>query len=159
RSHAMDDKQIYRSIKLRNFLSYGPAGVELELGPLNVLIGQNASGKSNLIQAFKLIRAMPRSFAGIVYEGGGVREYLYKGEKTELAELSIVVNDMVNDDVLRHSIGFGPNGQQLWMQEERIESLRTDDRKNTPEYYYEHKRGVFNLMARSRAVRIRKGAR
>ena len=30
-------------------LSFGPDGIDLELGPLNVLIGPNGSGKSNLV--------------------------------------------------------------------------------------------------------------
>ena len=38
-------------IKLENILSFGPDAQELELKPLNVLIGPNASGKSNLMEA------------------------------------------------------------------------------------------------------------
>jgi predicted ATPase len=34
-----------RSLKLNNFLSFGPESLEIELTPLNVLIGPNASGK------------------------------------------------------------------------------------------------------------------
>ena len=37
---------LIRRITLQNLLSFGPEGVELELGPLNVPIGPNGSGKS-----------------------------------------------------------------------------------------------------------------
>ena len=39
---------LIRRITLQNLLSFGPNQVELELGPLNVLIGPNGSGKSNV---------------------------------------------------------------------------------------------------------------
>jgi predicted ATPase len=32
--------------------------LELELGPLNVLIGANGAGKSNLVSFFRLLQAM-----------------------------------------------------------------------------------------------------
>lgn len=60
----MEGKRFLRSIELKNILSYGPEGVKLELEPLNVLIGPNASGKSNLIQALRLLQAAPRDIKG-----------------------------------------------------------------------------------------------
>ena len=41
----------------------GPNGVELPLAPLNVLIGANGSGKSNLLEAIALLRSAPRDLA------------------------------------------------------------------------------------------------
>ena len=43
---------LFRWISARNLLSFGPDGIDLELGPLNVLIGPNGSGKSNLLELF-----------------------------------------------------------------------------------------------------------
>ena len=45
-----------RSIMLRNFLSYGSAGVEIPLGALNIIIGPNGSGKSSLAEGIALLR-------------------------------------------------------------------------------------------------------
>ena len=42
----MEGKRFIRSLRVENFLSYGSEGEEIELQPLNVLIGANASGKS-----------------------------------------------------------------------------------------------------------------
>ena len=51
------ENNFIKYIRLKNFLSYGPKGVELKLHPLNVFIGPNAAGKSNLIEALRIIRA------------------------------------------------------------------------------------------------------
>ena len=55
----MEGKRFIRSLRVENFLSYGSEGEEIELQPLNVLIGSNASGKSNLIEAIGLLKATP----------------------------------------------------------------------------------------------------
>ncbi|WP_179991811.1 AAA family ATPase, partial [Acinetobacter sp. YH16058] len=44
-----------KSISLENFKSYS-AEQSLALGPLNLLIGANAAGKSNIIEALRLIK-------------------------------------------------------------------------------------------------------
>ena len=50
----MEENRLIRTLRLKDFLSYGGEGEEVELKPLNVLIGPNASGKSNLIEAIGL---------------------------------------------------------------------------------------------------------
>ncbi|WP_414542964.1 AAA family ATPase [Nostoc sp. CCY0012] len=52
----MEVKRFIHKIKLQNFLSYGSDGEEIELEPLNVLIGANICGKSNLIEALGILR-------------------------------------------------------------------------------------------------------
>lgn len=47
----MTKPPLIRRLTMQNFLSYGPGGVSVDLLPLNVLIGPNASGKSNLLEA------------------------------------------------------------------------------------------------------------
>ncbi|MCP4689714.1 MAG: AAA family ATPase, partial [Desulfobacterales bacterium] len=73
------DHLFINSVQLNNFLSFGPASKALELGPLNVLIGKNSCGKSNLIEAFAILRATPKNLLAPVRQGGGVREWLWKG--------------------------------------------------------------------------------
>jgi len=48
---------LIRRLTLQSFLSYGPEGTTVDLLPLNVLIGPNASGKSNLLEALAILRA------------------------------------------------------------------------------------------------------
>ncbi len=47
-------------LDLKDILSFGPDSPPIELGPLNVLIGPNASGKSNLIRALHLLSRVPK---------------------------------------------------------------------------------------------------
>jgi len=69
-----------RSLTLDNFLSFGPEPTTIELGPLNVLVGANASGKSNLIDAVRLLRALPNGLPGFLNLGGGIDEWIWKGK-------------------------------------------------------------------------------
>jgi predicted ATPase len=69
-----------KSIKLAGLLSFPPDSSAVELTPLNVLIGPNGSGKSNLIEAIELLHAAPTAFAAAIRDGGGVQEWLWKGD-------------------------------------------------------------------------------
>lgn len=90
----MEGKRFLRSIELRNILSYGPEGVKLELEPLNVLIGANATGKSNLIQALRILPAVPLDFAKPIREGGGIEEWIWKGAGGDgVARLATQIED------------------------------------------------------------------
>src|SRR2546428_7160676 len=75
----MEGKRTIQSIGLCEILSFGGGIEEIELQPLNVLIGPNASGKSNLIEIFRLLRGLPSNPSQIIREGGGVSEWLWKG--------------------------------------------------------------------------------
>ncbi len=68
-----------KSLKLNNFLSFGPGSKAVELTALNVLIGPNASGKSNFIEAIELLHATPTDLAGPIRSGGTAGEWLWKG--------------------------------------------------------------------------------
>src|SRR5437667_12598505 len=91
------DQRLLLRIKLANVLSFGPDSAPLDLENLNILIGPNAAGKSNLIEALSLIRATPVSAAssnmdlrGVVRRGGGVNEWIWKGGKRKPAVLDVV---------------------------------------------------------------------
>ncbi len=68
----LGNKKFLKSIKLQNFLSFGAASDKIELKSLNVLIGPNASGKSNLIDAINVLRESPKDLTSPVRVGGGV---------------------------------------------------------------------------------------
>lgn len=81
----MDGMRLLRTLRLTNFLSYGPEGTEIELQPLNVLIGSNGSGKSNLIEAIGLLKAAPADISSPIRAGGGMPEWPWKGEGSSRA--------------------------------------------------------------------------
>ena len=72
---------LIKELKLRNFLSFGPEGQELELGRLNVFIGPNGSGKSNLIEAIYLLQAVPKDLASPIRKLDRIGEWIWKGGK------------------------------------------------------------------------------
>jgi predicted ATPase len=76
-------------IKLKNLLSFGPEGIDLELRKLNVLIGPNGSGKSNLIDAISLLQAMPRDLTVPIREGGGILDWLWHGDDSTEAVIEV----------------------------------------------------------------------
>ena len=80
----MNGKRLIEKIRLRNILSFGDKGEEITLEPLNIIIGQNASGKSNLVDVIKLLGAFPENngLASFISKSGGVSEWLWKGKKT-----------------------------------------------------------------------------
>jgi predicted ATPase len=75
----MEGKRFIHRLRLKNLLSFGPEGVDIELEPLNVLIGPNASGKSNFIEGISLLQAAPTNIAKPISDGGGISEWLWKG--------------------------------------------------------------------------------
>ena len=89
----MEGKKLIRTIRLENILSYGPCGTEFDLEPLNVLIGPNAAGKSNLIEVLSLLAAAPRDLQAPIRGGEGVGAWLWKGsERTPTATVDVTVN-------------------------------------------------------------------
>lgn len=68
------------SIKLEGYKSI--RSMELELRPLNVFIGANGAGKSNLISFFKLLSEMQAgNLQNFVAKSGGASSLLYYGSK------------------------------------------------------------------------------
>ncbi|PZV08802.1 MAG: chromosome segregation protein SMC [Leptolyngbya sp.] len=117
----MDGYRFIHSLTLKNFLSYGSEGETIELEPLNVIIGPNASGKSNLIEAIKLFRALPQDIHRRIRAGGGVSEWLWKGgNESPIAELGCSMNFSIGDDSLSYLLKFTSSGQKTEIIFERI---------------------------------------
>ena len=68
-------------IKARNLLSFGPDGLDLDLGALNVLIGPNGSGKSNLLETVGFLHAAPQDIATPIRESGGIKNWVWYGNQ------------------------------------------------------------------------------
>ncbi len=110
----MEGKRFIRTMRLQNFLSYGGEGEEIELQPLNVLIGPNASGKSNLIEAIGLLKATPTDLTVPIRKGGGINEWLWKGKKeAPIAEIEATLEYPQGVIPIRYRIDFTVAGQRL----------------------------------------------
>jgi len=113
-------RKFLEEVKLTNLLSYGRRGVSLSLEPLNVLIGPNASGKSNLIEALTLLAAAPRDLLEPFRRGGGVEEWIWKGaDVSRIARIEVRLRLALL--ALRYQLAFSAMNYRLSISEEVIE--------------------------------------
>lgn len=117
-----------RSIKLTNFLSFGASPQEIELRPLNVIIGRNGSGKSNFLESIDLLRNTPSAVTmPIRVSGGGVSDWLYKGSRKQPATMEFVVENRANISKssfphILYKLTFTEEGQRFTILDEKITS-------------------------------------
>lgn len=110
---------LLHEITLSHLLSFEQT--TLKLKRLNVLIGHNGSGKSNLIEAIGLIQAIPGSMAGAIRESGGIHDWIWQGAQGKTAGLEAVVAPLLADQPnIRYKIAFSALKQQLEIQDEQI---------------------------------------
>ena len=70
---------LIKSLHVKGMLSFQDMSIDMR--PLNVLIGPNASGKSNLIEIIALLQSLPRDLAAFVRESGGISNWIWKGDR------------------------------------------------------------------------------
>ncbi|TAF36250.1 MAG: chromosome segregation protein SMC [Oscillatoriales cyanobacterium] len=136
----MEGKRFIRSLQLQNFLSYGSQGETIELRPLNVLIGTNASGKSNLIEAIALLKATPTDLPAPIRQGGGISDFLWKGEKgIPTAKIETILDYPERAMPLRYQISFTTSGQRVEVVDEAIEDMEPrNSSESEPFFYYRY---------------------
>jgi predicted ATPase len=147
---------LLRSIELQNVLSFGPSQGPVTLGPLNVVIGPNGSGKSNLLEVIDLLRCAPDRLTDPVREGGGVRDWLYKGaEGTPVARVDVVIDNPLGVQDLRYALAFTAAGQRFELVDERIENERPRTGQPQPYFYYRFNEGrpVLNVKSEKRELK------
>lgn len=135
----MQGKRIIQSLKLSDFLSFGSKPQEIELQPLNVLIGPNASGKSNFIEAFRILNATPEDIDKPIREGGGILEYLWKGSDVRTFSISATVNKDDKTHPLEYGLTLrGTVGPGLTVVvREFIKPILIENTPLIPEYLYQ----------------------
>jgi len=149
----MQGKRFIRTLRLKNFLSYGSEGEEIELQPLNVLIGPNASGKSNLIDAVGILQSTPNDINTPFRQGGGIGEWLWKGDEKNsnnipTATIEATVYYPKETIPLRYQISFTMVGQKLQIVDEAVENEeRFGQTYKDVNFFYRHQKGnpVLNI--------------
>ena len=131
------------SIQLDGLLSFAPGSPPLELKPLNVLIGPNASGKSNLIEAFELLRSTPTDFAAAIRDGGGPQEWIWKGRPpVGSATIGLELSRSNPARVpLRYRLEFSTVQNRVEVLDEAIENRNAAPGKPDVFFYYRFQRG------------------
>lgn len=130
---------LIHAIKLNNFLSFGESAEATPLGALNVVIGPNGSGKSNLLEAIELLRSAPDQLLKPIREGGGIRDWLWKGAQgLPIASLDMVIDNPKGPQSLRYILRFTEVGQRFELVDEQIENEKPDAAHHTQAYFYYH---------------------
>lgn len=70
-------KVFIKKLSFENFLSFEETSIEL--GSLNVCVGPNASGKSNLLDAVLILSSLPKNLGQTIDSLGSVKELVWKG--------------------------------------------------------------------------------
>ena len=156
----MEGKRFLRAIRLENILSYGSCDTEFPLEPLNVFIGPNASGKSNLIEALSLLVAAPFDLQVPIREGGGVRDWLWKGAQPfPVATLDTVVEYVDQQDrvrPLRYRLSFTETASRFDLRDEAVENEVPDNPaiQSEPYFYYRYQDGhpALNIIVRGSKI-------
>ena len=131
---------LIRKIRLQNLLSFGPESDWLEMKQLNVLIGPNAAGKSNLIEAIGLLQAAPKDLPGPIRKGGGVGEWIWKGEPESVsASVDVILENPKGP--LRYGFAFEEKGQRFEVIDERIETEKPYGDYDKPYLYFSYQNG------------------
>ncbi|MBF0497806.1 MAG: AAA family ATPase, partial [Deltaproteobacteria bacterium] len=138
-----EGNRFIKSLALKNILSFGATERRIEFGPLNVMIGLNGAGKSNLIEVLSLLQATPKDFLVPIRQGGGVSEWLYKGSDiAPIAEINAVVDYPAGSMPLRYKSAFTMVGQRLEMYDEAVEDERPlRGEEDGVYFYYRYQRG------------------
>jgi predicted ATPase len=147
-----------KSIRIQNLLSFGPESPQIELGNLNVLIGPNASGKSNFIEILGLLRSTPKDLAAEVGQIGGISDLLWKGKsrgKVSTATVQVVVSPSAVKRTILYRLSFTRAGAQLKIVDERIENEKPDEGHERPYLYFDYQGGrpVLNVGGERRSLR------
>lgn len=146
---------LIHSIRLNNFLSFGEASQETPLRALNVIIGPNGSGKSNLLESIELLRGAPEQLLKPIREGGGVRDWLWKGGNgTPTASLNVVIDNPKGPQSLRYRLSFTEVGQRFEIVDEIVEREKPDGQHPQPYFYYHLNNGrpALNVKGTKRTI-------
>ncbi len=153
---------LLKAITIEGFLSFGHGTGDFPLAPLNVVIGPNASGKSNLVEALSVLRAVPRDLPRPIRQGGRVRDWLWKPDpssteagsqvasRSARIELVFTEGRIVrhrSDPAVRYRLVFGAQGDSFVVLDERLENAEKPPNKDKPYFYfgYENGRPMLNV--------------
>lgn len=135
---------LLKSIRINRMLSF--RDVDLDLRPLNVLIGPNASGKSNLIEMIALLQSTSRDLAGFIRGSGGITDWLWKGISSENGlgvngRIEAILNVPQFPKPLRYVMEIAESAQRFEIVEEVLENEQPDPGHSEPYHYFQIREG------------------
>lgn len=109
------------------------------MGRVNILIGANGSGKSNLFEALALYYGAPtRDLAGLTRQSGSPMDYIFRGHLTgqrAAAELDLEIQIEKQPSPIVQHLKLHASGAYFDILDERVEFSRSA-RGNTERYFF-----------------------
>ncbi len=146
---------LLKSLHLKNILSFSEA--EVDLKPLNIFIGPNASGKSNVIETVALLQSIPGDLAGFFRRNGPILDWIWRGanqdgEISSTAHVEALIRNPMNLSMsLRYTLQLAANNERLQVVRERLENERPHWPHPRPYYYFELDNGYGRISAQRAA--------
>ena len=146
---------LFHSLHLKNILSFKDA--EVALAPLNIVIGPNASGKSNLIETLSLLQAVPDDVSRFFRINGPILDWIWKGGPETgvglpLAEITAVIENtegmMEAEKQLTYALRLAANKDRLQVVGERLENIRPYRSYHRPYHYFAVENGYGRIASR-----------
>ena len=134
-----------KRLNLKKILSFNDT--EIDLRQLNVLIGPNAVGKSNLIEVIGLLQATPNSLWTAMLRGGGVRQWLWLGPfvrsgedvslPTAAIECELRLRRGRQVGALEYNLSFSAVQDALIVRGEKLAKSRSESGSGKPLTYFD----------------------
>ncbi len=139
----MEGKVFIKSLRLWNFLSFSGEFEEIELQPLNVIIGPNSSGKSNFLEAIGILKSTVMGLYEGINKSGGIGDLIWKGaaDQNNFGIETVVKHDWYPNNYLFYKIVVGAIGQKPGIEEEVITLESKKNYKSfleNSDYYYKN---------------------
>ena len=131
---------LIENLQIRGLLSF--RDTSLEMRSLNVLIGPNASGKSNLIEIMALLRGLPRDLPDFFLRSGETSDWFWKGNPVagngvrSDGSINVELVNPLGGNLLRLVVGLSQRSQFLHIDEERLEYARPIDGFERPYWFF-----------------------
>jgi predicted ATPase len=149
---------LLETLRADGLLSFAPGSPEILLRPLNVIVGPNGSGKSNLIEIIELLRATSTGLAAAIRDGGGVHEWLWKGNGSAPGTLEARLA-RPGQTSLRYWLTFAAAGARIEIVDEGLEEAdKTNPDAEDVLFYYRLVDGRPSLRALDPRLNAPEGA-
>ena len=135
---------LIKRVHVSNLLSFGPGAEPVELGPLNVLVGANGSGKSNFLEVLSLLQAAPDQITRPIRDGGGIQDWLHKSNASgpmSDTRIEAVIANRGTAKAFRYGLAFHETGGRFEISDEFLESEVAAKGKSQPYFYYRWNEG------------------
>jgi predicted ATPase len=135
-----------QQLHLHNLLSFSELSMPIVLGPLNILIGPNGCGKSNVLEALQLLAGSATKFDDTIRIGGGMHAWIHRrvNESTHVRRATIeaiVRSEQQGRPPLRHRLTFTPVDTGFDVEETIEDSEITRDNASAPYFYFRAEKG------------------